>query len=282
MLYTLKNRRAKITVNDFGAELTSAEIDGKERLWQNPDGSWDGHAPLLFPVCGHFGCTVNGKTYPMPPHGFAKECCFKLEKQTRSRLIFSLSASSETEKYYPYRFKYSVEYRLYGRKLTILHTVKNLGSETMYFACGGHESFMLEGSISDYKLVFPCTETFVHRPHNADGYLTGARETLGVGNELILPDNYLKNDETVILESLRSRKVSLCETNGRKYADITFKGFENLLLWRPGKANMVCIEPWSNLPDEEIASPKEFSRKNGVFKVDGLKSKRLKRSIRYY
>lgn len=133
MLYTLKNRRAKITVNDFGAELTSAEIDGKERLWAKPRRFVGRHAPLLFPVCGHFGCTVNGKTYPMPPHGFAKECCFKLEKQTRSRLIFSLSASLETEKYYPYRFKYSVEYRLYGRKLTILHTVKNLGSETMYF-----------------------------------------------------------------------------------------------------------------------------------------------------
>lgn len=282
MLYILKNRRAKITVNDFGAELTSAEVDGRERLWQNSDGTWEGHAPLLFPVCGHFGCTVKGKTYPMPPHGFAKDFVFTLEKQTKTKLVFSLSSSAETEKFYPYRFKYCVEYRLCGKKLTVLHIVKNLDAAPLYFACGGHESFLLESSISDYKLVFPCTETFVHRPHNEDGYLTGARETLGVGNELILPDNYLKNDETVILEGLRSRKVSLCETNGKKCADITFTGFENLLLWRPKRANMICIEPWSNLPDEEISNPKEFSRKNGVFEVKGQKTKRLKRSIKYY
>ena len=175
-----------------------------------------------------------------------------------------------------------MEYRLHGRKLTILHTVKNLAETPLYFACGGHESYLLDGSVSDYKLVFPLSETFVHRPHNEEGYLTGARETLGVGNELILPDNYLSGGATVILEKLRSRKVSLLKTSGEKCADISFSGFENLLLWRPDKAKMVCIEPWSNLPDEAIANPKEFSKKDGVFKVEGLKSKRLKRSIRYY
>ncbi len=61
MFYTLQNRHAKIKVNDFGAELSSVVIDGKERLWQNSDGTWNEHAPLLFPVCGHFGCTVDGK-----------------------------------------------------------------------------------------------------------------------------------------------------------------------------------------------------------------------------
>lgn len=282
MFYTLQNRHAKITVNDFGAELSSVVIDGKERLWQNSDGTWNEHAPLLFPVCGHFGCTVDGKTYPMPPHGFAKEFPFVAEKQTKFRLVFTLVSSPKTEKYYPYHFSYSVEYRLRGRKLTILHTVKNLAETPLYFACGGHESYLLDGSVSDYKLVFPLSETFVHRPHNEEGYLTGARETLGVGNELILPDNYLSGGATVILEKLRSRKVSLLKTSGEKCADISFSGFENLLLWRPDKAKMVCIEPWSNLPDEAIANPKEFSKKDGVFKVEGLKSKRLKRSIKYY
>ena len=89
-------------MNDFGAELSSVVIDGKERLWQNSDGTWNEHAPLLFPVCGHFGCTVDGKTYPMPTHGFAKEFPFVAGKQTKSRLVFTLVSSPETEKYYPY------------------------------------------------------------------------------------------------------------------------------------------------------------------------------------
>ena len=98
MFYTLQNRHAKIKVNDFGAELSSVVIDGKERLWQNSDGTWNEHAPLLFPVCGHFGCTVDGKTYPMPTHGFAKEFPFVAEKQTKSRLVFTLVSSPKTEK----------------------------------------------------------------------------------------------------------------------------------------------------------------------------------------
>lgn len=282
MLYTLKNRRAELTINDFGAELTGVVVDGEERLWQNPDGTWNAHAPLLFPVCGHFGCRVEGKDYPMPPHGFAKDSVFCVEKHTKRRLALSLVSNEETKKYYPYDFIYTVEYRLKGRKLTITHTVRNPAETPLYFACGGHESYVLEKGLSDYKLSFPCTETFVHRPHDANGFLTGARETLGVGKELIVPDNYLHDNETVILEDLRSSRVTLCRTNGEKCAEITFKGFTNLLLWRPEKAQMICIEPWTNLPDAAIAHPKEFSQKSGVIKVEGLKTKRLKRTIRYY
>lgn len=282
MLYVLKNRHTQIKVSDLGAEMISVIVDGKERLWQNANGAWAGHAPLLFPVCGHFGCKVGGKVYPMPPHGFAKDMLFTAEKQTGSRLVFSLSSSEETKKFYPYDFVYRMEYRLNGKKLTIVHTVENPSGRPLYFACGGHESYLIEKGISDYKLVFPYTETFVHRPHNEEGYLTGARETLGVGNELILPDNYLQNSVTVILENLKSERLRLCENNGTPIADVTFKGFHNLLLWRPENGKVVCIEPWSNLPDEESAWQREFSRKAGVFEVYGGKTKKLKRTIRYY
>lgn len=282
MLYEMKNRRAKVTINDFGAELTSVVIDDVERLWQNSDGTWDGHAPQLFPVCGHFSCRIDGKDYPMPPHGFAKKCIFHVVNHTDRSLIFSLVSNEETKKYYPYEFVYTVEYRLKGRKIVITHKLQNTAETPLFFACGGHESFSLDKGLSDYKLVFPLTETFVHRPHNKEGYLTGDRKTLGVGKELIVPDSYLYDNQTVILENLRSSRVSLCETDGTKKAEITFKNFPNLLLWRPESARMLCIEPWLNLPDEAGAYPKEFSKKPGLIRVEGLQSKKLKRTIRYY
>lgn len=282
MLYVLSNRRASVTVDDFGAQLTSVCVGGKERLWQNEDGTWEGHAPLLFPVCGHFDCIVGGKEYPMPPHGFAKDIAFSLEKQTKSRLTFSISSSEETKQYYPYDFLYKITYRLRGKKLTVEHEVTNLSADPLYFACGGHESFLLENSLSDYKLVFPVSETFVHRPHTEEGYLTGARETLGVGTQLILPETHLRNDFTVILENVRSRRVRLCKNGGEPLADITFKGFKNLLLWRPKNALMICIEPWTNLPDDETPIKRDFSEKNGLLRVEGKVKKRLKRTIKYY
>ena len=65
MKYTVKNKTLSVTVDSYGAEMVSVEYNGKERLWQNATGEWAGHAPLLFPVCGHFGVTVDGVSYPI-------------------------------------------------------------------------------------------------------------------------------------------------------------------------------------------------------------------------
>lgn len=281
MIHLIKNRSVTVKIDEFGAQPISVVACGKERLWQNEDGSWTEHAPVLFPVCGHVSCVVDGKEYPMPPHGFAKDFPFVTVKKSRSSVTLSLTSNNETKKVFPFDFKYSIKYTLKGKKLSILNIVENLGDEAMYFACGGHESFVLDGSLSEYKLVFPLSETFVHRPNNKQGYISSARETLGVGKELILPESYLHDSNSVILEGLRSEKVSLCANNGKKVAELSFKGLHTLLLWRPSDCNMVCIEPWSNLPDSQPSEQKEFSQKRGVFKVLPKKKKKIKRSIVY-
>ena len=57
MIYEFGNGTLKCKVSDLGAELVSVVHNGKERLWQNENGGWSGHAPILFPHCGK--CTVN-------------------------------------------------------------------------------------------------------------------------------------------------------------------------------------------------------------------------------
>lgn len=281
MIHLIKNRGISVKIDEFGAQLISVVVRGKERLWQNEDGTWAGHAPLLFPVCGHFSCVVGGKEYAMPPHGFAKDVPFVTEKKSRSSVALSFVSNEDTKKVFPFDFKYTMKYSLKGKKLCILHIVENLGDEATYFACGGHESFVLDGSLSEYKLVFPTSETFIHRPNNKQGFISSARETLGVGKELILPERYLQDSSSVILEGLRSEKLLLCRNDGKKVAELSFKGLHNLLLWRPSDCNMVCVEPWSNLPDEQSSEQKEFSQKRGVFKVLPKKKKKIKRSIVY-
>ena len=101
MQYSVAEGKLTITVDTHGAELCSVVYDGKEKLWQNETGGWKGHAPILFPVCGHFDMRVDGKEYPMPAHGFAKKMEFALKEEGKNSLTFLLKANEATKKFYP-------------------------------------------------------------------------------------------------------------------------------------------------------------------------------------
>ena len=71
MLHTIKDGNLSVTVNDEGAEFVNIVYNGKEKLWQNDNGSWAGHAPVFFPACGRCAVVVDGKFYSRKLHGFA-------------------------------------------------------------------------------------------------------------------------------------------------------------------------------------------------------------------
>ena len=55
MIYTLKNDKLTAEISSLGAELISVKDGaGYEYIWQGED--WNGHAPVLFPLCGR----ING------------------------------------------------------------------------------------------------------------------------------------------------------------------------------------------------------------------------------
>jgi galactose mutarotase-like enzyme len=281
MQYTLKNTNMQITVADLGAELISVIKDGKERIWQNPTGEWAGHAPLLFPVCGHCGVTVDGVAYPIGLHGVARKSVFTLIKQTDNALHFVLTDNEQTKKVFPFAFVFEVVYRLDGDTLSIQFIVKNPAETPLYFACGSHESYALEGNVDEYQVEFDTEEKLTHRPHNAGGYLTGEKVDYGVKKVLDLPREVLQNGDTLIFENVQSRKVRLVKKGVGTVAEITFEGFGNLLFWRGGDAEYICIEPWTNLPDLADIPDIEFSTKAGVMKLGAGEEKTLVRTIKY-
>ena len=281
MNYTIKNDRTSVTVTDFGAEVISVVVDGKERLWQNPTGEWAGHAPLLFPVCGHFGVTVDGVSYPIKAHGFAKRETYLLKESGEDFLTFSLASNEETKKVYPFDFIFNVTYRIKNNTLIIEYDVENPADTPLYFACGGHETFALEEDVDGYVIEFESQEKLVHYYHDKVGYLTGETREYGNGKPFPLPKDFLQEGETLIFKDIASRKVKLAHKGGKALADVTFEGFDNLLLWRQDEAKYICIEPWTNVPDYANVPDKEFSQKEGVIKVDGKSSKKLVRTISY-
>lgn len=125
-----------------------------------------GKAPLLFPATGRSfteaarremarsgqgrdgGSWIwQGKEYPMPIHGFARDLPWKVERKSAeadgATLVLTLEDSAETRKYYPFGFHLSAIYRLSGGSLDLTYLVR--ASETnqaaMPFSIGNHIAF---------------------------------------------------------------------------------------------------------------------------------------------
>ena len=125
MIYTIENETLSVAVNTFGAELVSVKKDGKERLWQNENGSWAGHAPILFPFAGLCTPIINGKEYPMKRHGLASKYEFSLVSQTETALKLLFASNAETEKLFPYTFRFFATFSLENDTLKIAYEIEN-------------------------------------------------------------------------------------------------------------------------------------------------------------
>jgi galactose mutarotase-like enzyme len=105
MIYSIENEFVKATVNQKGAELSSYinKENGINYLWKGDAKYWAKHAPVLFPVIGKVtndSIKVNGVSYPMTKHGFARDTNFEVRKQSETTLEFVISSNDETKKSY--------------------------------------------------------------------------------------------------------------------------------------------------------------------------------------
>lgn len=280
MLYIIGNKRLSVAVESVGAELNSVKKDGREMLWQNEDGSWAGHSPILFPFCGKCAVNIDGKVYAAPSHGVLRRNEFTFVSQTEKELVLAFESDEKTKALYPYDFKFTVRYAVRGCTLYIDYTVENKGVSEMFFGCGGHESFNVDKPLDKYFIEFEKEETLHRLFHNEDGYLTGETKTYPKSKYLYFKDVTIENSKTLIFENVRSSWCALVEKSGKTVAKTYFKGFKNLLFWRPKTASMVCMEPWTNLPDRENDKT-DFRQKTGIKPLSADEKRVVKRKITY-
>ena len=280
MLYIIGNKRLSVAVDSVGAELNSVKKDGKEILWQNGDGSWAGHSPILFPFGGKCTVNIDGKIYDAPKHGVLRRNEFTFVSQTEKELVLSFSSNESTKALYPYDFKFTVRYSVRGTSLYIDYAVENDGVKEMFFGCGGHESFNIDEPLDRYFIEFEKEETLLRFYHNDDGYLTGETRIYPKSKFLKFKDVPIENSETLMFKDIRSSWCKLVKNGGETVAKTYFKGFKNLLFWRPDSARMVCIEPWTNLPDV-IDDKTDFRYKNGIIPLAAGKKRVIKRKVVY-
>lgn len=282
MVYTIKNEKLCVSVSSTGAELVSVKFNGKERLWQNDNGEWDGHSPVLFPFAGHVEVKVYGKTYPLSVHGVVWQSSFSLTEQKEDTLRFSCCSSKETRKYYPYSFIFDVIYTIKDNCLMIDYEVRNPSDEEIYFSIGAHESFNVDSELEDYFIEFEKDEHFIQYENDVNGYLTGKTTDYGKGKELSFEKFPLLNDNSFVFKGINSTSVTLKKKTGEKVATSYFNGFNNILFWRPGKGKTVCIEPWQNLPDSVNEECKEFKDKYGITNLEPKSLKKFSRKVEYF
>lgn len=251
----LENDLLEVTINSFGAELSS--ITGKETgtqyLWDADEKFWKRSAPVLFPFVGSLKnkkYTVDGKDHPMGQHGFARDMEFSVVSETKDEAWFELRSNDDTLAKFPFEFVLKIGYRLDGNDIKVTWHVENPGDKELLFSIGGHPAFMCpvteDGKQSDYYLKFDADKALTYGLLGSDGLLDRDDYLLGVDiNGYCAIDKHMFDKDALIIEHFQASKVSLCTPDKKSYLTVSFDA-PLFGLWSPaGKgAPFVCIEPW--------------------------------------
>lgn len=253
MLHTVENERLRICVNEHGAELMNVtdRRTGYEYLWQGDPAVWTGRSPILFPIVGRLlndAYRLNGETYTLAKHGFARKSDWELLCKNGNSLTFRLRENEETLKSYPYAFDLTVSFTLQGNALTVLHTVQNKNADTMYFSLGAHPGFNCE--IGD-SLVFDEAETLSTEKIDLVRSLRLPEPVpvLRDANEIVITKDIF-NEDALIFKGVRSSHLTLFAHGGKQKIRFLLAGSPYLGIWAKPGAPYVCIEPWWGVNDD--------------------------------
>lgn len=249
----LHNDRLTVEIGPRGAELQSVRIMGKEKLYQGDSFAWARRAPVLFPICGNLKggkYTLGGKEYNIDKHGFARNTCFEAKKISDVEAIFTLEASEETRKVYPFEFLFSVIFTLENDTILIKMRVENKDNKEISFSLGSHEGFILKEKLTEYSLSFPEAEDIdCHMVNIENGLLKDSYDNFGMGlSRLPLHDGLFVHD-TLVLDRIKSRSVTLCKGE-KKMLSMAFDA-PAIMVWTVPNAPLLCLEPWFGQPDGE-------------------------------
>ena len=248
------------TISSHGAELVALrDSSGLDYLWNGDPAWWPSHAPILFPIVGEVrgnALKVNGTSYPIGRHGFARGSTFDVVTTERTRCSLQLRANDQTRAHYPFEFALNVDYEIIGRQLRLRAEVVNRGEYVMPASLGFHPAFrwpLVPGVPNEaYAISFEKPEDKPIR-RLANGLLAADAipspvhdKTLGLRDALFIND-------ALIFDRLNSRRVTYGASTGPSI-EVQFDGMPYLGIWSKPGAGFVCIEPWHG-----FASPEDFN-----------------------
>lgn len=254
MRIVLEDGENRAVIARRGAELVHWTVGGRPLTWEPDPAVWPAVSPILFPVVGWArdgAVRIDGRTYPMPVHGFAAGLDFEVVGQDGREVRLRLHESAATLGYYPFRFGLAVRYRLEGPSLAVDFAVENRDSRAMPCALGIHPGFRwpLSGAEREgHSIVFETAEEPSVPVIAPGGLFSDARRPVPLdGGRLALSDAVLAQEALCFL-GVRSRSLRYGAPDGSALR-IEWEDFAHCAIWSRPPAPFVSIESWTGHGD---------------------------------
>lgn len=261
--YIIKNEVLEAGINQKGAELVSLirNSDNRQYMWSGDERYWNRVSPVLFPFVGK----LNGQKYKhenvwyegIAQHAFARDMEFTLTEKKEDAIWFKLESTEETQKIYPFTFKFEIGYQLEANSIKVIWKVYNNSQQTMYFSLGAHPAFLCPesgtGSKDGYFInLHTDAESIESGELTADGLLGDVVNTFSLNNGRLSVTDEMFDKDALVLNSTNIKEVSLENPQKQEYLSVSFDT-PLLGIWSPAKktAPFICIEPWYGRCDRE-------------------------------
>ena len=261
MIVTVSDNKLSVSANTNGATLTSVKRlrDKREFLFFFIEDSWTEQDVVIFPFVARQKdgwYSIDGKRYDMPLHGVCRHADFTEQRVSDSETVLINRYNESTLEKYPFRYEYSVRFKVEGGALEVTHTAKNVDDKLMYFMMGAHPAFNVCASVKDGKIdtganyidflkpISPNYLTLEEKGH----FITGTAP-FGTITKLSAGKDVMVKYKTVMLTDVGTDKLALRLADGESvYFD--FGEVDVLAFWSMEESGAyICIEPWHGAPD---------------------------------
>ena len=218
-----------------------------------------GGNPILFPFAGtsyanslsnHWQCP-NGKTLPMPQHGFVRQGKFRIASIDEYGFAAELEPSEEARSCYPYDYGLLVVYRFADLHVQVSLILENNDSHPIPWSPGYHFYFQLPWrrnlTRDDFFIDIPSKKNF---SYEADGSLKKLDRS---SSQLKFSDPSLVN---CIHTGLKEPEAIFGTANGEENISIRMVGAKgegatrSFVTWTENDDSpFYCVEPWMGPPN---------------------------------
>ena len=277
-LTRIANRHLTIELSSLGAEMQSVtSADGRAWLWNGDARFWTGRAPILFPMVGKAPdnrLEIDGKTYEMAQHGFARRSEFTLTASSDTTCRYELSATGATRAVYPFEFLLAVEYALDDARLTVSAEVENRDRRPMPFGFGYHPAFLwpLPGGEGEAHLVTLDNGAEPPLTQLEDGLVMDETSSSPFRQGTLVLEHELFENDALIFAQGAGTGLSYAAENGPRL-HFSFENLPNIALWQKVGAPFLCVEPWHGTAARHSGSRDLAKRPYSVILQPGEKSR---------